>query len=120
MPEFPGGQQARVAGDDHAVRADENRIRPPELGDAGGDLRDLLVRMRPRVPGVGNEAVDLTAFHDEIAQDTLGHMELSWLVAVSCAICIGIIGISVTPSWQGGRREPMPRPAGEMPESGPR
>ena len=34
-PEFPGGKQARVARNDHSVRADEDWIRPPELGDAG-------------------------------------------------------------------------------------
>ena len=40
--------------------------------DAGGDLSDLLLRMCPRIADVGNQAVDLPALYEKIAQDTLG------------------------------------------------
>jgi hypothetical protein len=48
--QLAGSQQAGVPSDDHAVRADENRIRPAKLHDAGCDLGDLLVRVCPAVP----------------------------------------------------------------------
>ena len=58
MLQLPGCRQARVAGDDHAVRADKDRIRPAKLDDAGRDLRHLLVGMGARVAGVGHQFVD--------------------------------------------------------------
>jgi hypothetical protein len=45
-----------VAGDDPAVGVHEDRIREPELADARGDLRDLLLGVRPGVPGARNKA----------------------------------------------------------------
>jgi hypothetical protein len=72
-PEVPGGSQARVPCNDDSVRADQDRIRESELGDRRSYLRDLFLGMRPRISDVRNQAVDLAALHDEIAQNTLRH-----------------------------------------------
>jgi len=66
--ELPGGENARVASDDHAVRAHQDLVRPPELDDAGRDLRDLLLRMRPRVADVGKQLVDRPKLDEKIAK----------------------------------------------------
>jgi hypothetical protein len=47
-----------VAGDDHEIWADEYGICPAEFSDAGGDLRDLLVSVRPRISYTRDELVD--------------------------------------------------------------
>jgi len=49
---------AAVAGDDHVVGANQHRIDETELGDRGGDLRNLSFRMRPRVANIGNQPLD--------------------------------------------------------------
>ena len=54
--QFPGSQKARVPGDDHAFAIYQDGIRPPELPDAGRNLRDLLVRVRPGVTGARQES----------------------------------------------------------------
>jgi hypothetical protein len=41
-----------VAGDDAVILVDQNRVVKAEGLDAGGDLGDLLRRMRPRVSAV--------------------------------------------------------------------
>ena len=48
-PEFLGGQQASMAGDDVAGLIDQDRVEPPELDDRGRDLRDLVVVIRAGV-----------------------------------------------------------------------
>ncbi len=47
-----------MTGDDDAVATSQDRIGEPELHDAGRDLRDLFVGMRPGVGGVGGEPLD--------------------------------------------------------------
>ena len=54
-PEPLRRQEPAVSGDDDAVAADQDRVGEPELGDRGGDLRDLLVGVGPGVPLVGAE-----------------------------------------------------------------
>ena len=56
--ETPCGKQASVAGDDHVVGADQHRVDEAKFRDRGGDLRDLIVRMRPRIAGVRDQPVD--------------------------------------------------------------
>jgi hypothetical protein len=47
-----------MAGHDHVVGADQDRVDEAEFGDRGGDLRYLILRMRPRVANVGDQPVD--------------------------------------------------------------
>jgi len=70
-----GKAGARDPRNDHSIRANQ-MDRPPELDTAGGDLRDLLLRMRPRIADVGKSAVDLPTPREDRA-DTLGCPELS-------------------------------------------
>ncbi len=68
-PQLPRRCQSRVTGDDHAVPAHQDRIRPAELDDAGRDLGDLRVGMGPCVAGVRDQFVDRPSLDREIAQD---------------------------------------------------
>jgi hypothetical protein len=67
-PELARGSQARVAGDHYAVGTDKDRIGPPELDDAGSNLRHLFVRMRPGIPGVRNQLVDCPDLDSEFTE----------------------------------------------------
>ena len=60
--QLPGGKEPAVPGDDAAFGIHQDRVVETELGDAGGDLRDLRVRMRPRIPRVRNELVERPMF----------------------------------------------------------
>ena len=53
------------------VRADQNRIDEPELGDGAGDLRDLLFRMRPRVARIGDQSIHGNVFDIQFHLDDL-------------------------------------------------
>lgn len=61
-PELPGSEKSGMPGDDDAVAVHQNGIRPAELPDTGSYLGDLLVRMRPRVAGVGQERANRPEF----------------------------------------------------------
>jgi len=61
------GENAAVAGDDHVVGADQHRIEEAEFGDRCGDLRDLILRMRPRIANVGDQAVERSSLDRERA-----------------------------------------------------
>ena len=56
--ELPRGQHAAMAGDDTAVPINQYRVVETELGDTGSDLRHLSVRMRARVPRIGDEPLE--------------------------------------------------------------
>ncbi len=47
-----------MSGDDARVRIDQDRIYESELGDTGGDLRDLRVAVRARILRVRNQPVN--------------------------------------------------------------
>jgi hypothetical protein len=64
--ELARGHDARMTRDDHAVRANQDWIRPAELHDRGCNLRDLLLGMRTRIPGEGNQPVEGPAFDLDI------------------------------------------------------
>ena len=49
------------------LRIHQDRVVESELRDAGGDLRDLRVGVRPRIAGVRNEFVERPVL------DALGH-----------------------------------------------
>ncbi|NKA76033.1 hypothetical protein GO290_05043 [Ralstonia solanacearum] len=53
-----GSGKASVACDDDAVATGQDGVGEPELHDAGRDLRDLFVGVRPGVGGVGGEPLD--------------------------------------------------------------
>ena len=55
--EFARRQEAPVAGDDPGVGVHQDRVVEPERRDAGGDLRDLFVRVRPGVARERDEPV---------------------------------------------------------------
>jgi hypothetical protein len=57
-PELLRRQQAAMPGNDDIVRTGQDRVGEAELGNGCGDLCYLLVRMRPRVPGVGHQLLD--------------------------------------------------------------
>ena len=61
-PQLAGRQEPPVAGDDAGVAVDQDRVRPAELEQAGGDLGDLLGAVGSRVPLVGAEPVDGPVF----------------------------------------------------------
>ncbi len=44
-----------MASDQHALGVDQHRVHEAELGDGGGDLRHLRLRMRARVLGVRDQ-----------------------------------------------------------------
>jgi len=44
-----------VAGDNAVLFVDQRRVGEAKFADRGGDLRDLLVAVRARVSGVGDQ-----------------------------------------------------------------
>jgi hypothetical protein len=56
--QLPRRLQARVAGDDHAVGADQDRICPAELHDRRRDLGHLLVCVRARIAREGDQTLN--------------------------------------------------------------
>ena len=61
-PQFACRQKPAVACDDPCIAVDEDRIRPAEFKQAGGDLCDLVWAVCSRVPLVGAEPVDGPVF----------------------------------------------------------
>ena len=53
--QLAGSQEASVAGNDPVHRIDQDRIGESKLHDGRRDLRDLLRRVGPRVPGVRHQ-----------------------------------------------------------------
>jgi hypothetical protein len=86
QPEFLGGGQASVPSDDDAVAARQDRIGESELGDAGGDLRHLLLRVGPRVAGVGQQLGGRPLL-DLVGQPVHATTWSSEVVARSAATC---------------------------------
>ena len=64
--QLPRRRQTGVAGDDDIVGANQNGICPPKFPHAGGDLRDLLVGVRPGVTNIGQKLIDWPNLHLEI------------------------------------------------------
>ncbi|WP_445083377.1 hypothetical protein [Burkholderia multivorans] len=58
-----------MASDDAVIAVDQDRVGPAELGDAGGDARDLFVAVRARIAGVGNQRLDLAVRDGERVQN---------------------------------------------------
>ena len=56
--EFPGGQQPAVAGDQHTAFVHQAGHVEAEGGDRARDLRHLIVGMRARIGGVGQQPVE--------------------------------------------------------------
>jgi hypothetical protein len=50
--ELATGKKSPMTGDDVALTIDQDRNIEPERLDAGGDLPDLLLAVKPRVRGV--------------------------------------------------------------------
>ena len=50
-----GGEHPAVAGDNAVLFVDQHRVGEAKFADRGGDLRDLLVAVRARVSGVGDQ-----------------------------------------------------------------
>lgn len=61
--EHAGCDQPAVPGDDTALGIDQNRVEEPELDDAGGNLGHLIVRVRPGIPGVGDQPIQFPDFN---------------------------------------------------------
>jgi hypothetical protein len=57
-PELPRRHDPAVAGDDAVIAVDQHRVGEAVLADRAGDQRDLVVAVRPRVPGVGYQLPD--------------------------------------------------------------
>ena len=55
-PQYAGSQEARVAGDHTTIAIHQDRTCPPELPDAGRNLGNLLIGMRPGVPCIRQQA----------------------------------------------------------------
>ena len=49
------GEHPAVAGDNAVLFVDQHRVGEAKFADRGGDLRDLLVAVRARVSGVGDQ-----------------------------------------------------------------
>jgi hypothetical protein len=58
-----------VARDDAVVAIHQHRVRPAVLDDAGGDLGHLIVSVRARIAGVGNQRRDLAVLDVEVVQN---------------------------------------------------
>jgi len=56
--QFPRGHHARVARNDDPVGPDQHGVDEAKFGDRGRDLRHLLLGVRARIPGVGNQPID--------------------------------------------------------------
>ena len=62
------GSEPTVASDDAVVAIHQYRICPTVLDDACGDLGHLLVVVRSRIPGVGDQRLDLAVLDVEHIQ----------------------------------------------------
>ena len=49
------GEHPAVAGDNAVLLVDQHRVGEAKFAHRGGDLRDLLVAVRARVSGVGDQ-----------------------------------------------------------------
>jgi hypothetical protein len=49
------GERPAVAGDNAVLLVDQHRVGEAKFADRSGDLRDLLVAVRARVSGVGDQ-----------------------------------------------------------------
>ena len=56
--QLAGREHAAMPGDDPVVAVEQNRVGETEFPDAAGDLRDLVLGMRPRVAGIGDQRLD--------------------------------------------------------------
>jgi hypothetical protein len=65
-PELPRGHHPRVARNDDPVGSDQHGVDEAKFGDRGRDLRHLLLGVRARIPGVGNQPLDGPALNLEI------------------------------------------------------
>nr|WP_267459755.1 hypothetical protein [Xanthomonas euvesicatoria] len=86
QPEFLGGGQASVTSNDDAVAARQDRIGESELGDAGGDLRHLLLGVGARVAGVGQQ-LGCRPLLDLVGQPVHAITSMSEVAARSAATC---------------------------------
>jgi hypothetical protein len=57
--------ESAVTGDDAVVAIDQDRVGPPVLDDAGGDLGHLLGGVGTRIPGARNQRLDLAVLDVE-------------------------------------------------------
>jgi hypothetical protein len=57
------GQHSPVPGNDPVIGIDKNGIAKAELGDAGGDLCDLFIRMGARVASIRDQFLDRPQFY---------------------------------------------------------
>src|SRR5439155_25440097 len=69
------GKQTAVAGDDARFGVDQNWIVKPELCDAGSNLSNLRVRVRPRILRIRNQFVDQPQL-DTLCHPLQGHRNL--------------------------------------------
>jgi hypothetical protein len=67
LEELSRREEATVACDDAGLGINQYRVIETEFGDAGGDLRDLGVRVRPGISGIRDELLDQPVL------DPLGH-----------------------------------------------
>ena len=61
QPQLARGQHPAVAGNDHAVVADQHRVDEPELGDRSRDLRHLLLGMGAGIARVRDQSLERPA-----------------------------------------------------------
>ena len=86
-----------MAGDDAALRVDQDRIGPAELDDRGCDLRDLAVVVRAGVARIGNQPIERPVL-DRIGQSR-GHVVRVGLPRQVVTVRAGYRG------WLPGRRK---------------
>jgi len=104
--ELPGASSARD-GDDTPSRADGIGS-SSELDNAAAP-GNLLLRMRPRIADVGIRRSTC----QRSTRDRARHARVSRSFLIVSYLAPVFILMGVTP-WRGGRREPTPRPAGEV------
>jgi hypothetical protein len=111
-PQLACGQQPAVTGDHTVLAIDQDRVGPAELGDAGGDARDLLVAVRARIAGVGDQRLDLAVRDGERVQNRcLGNEEARRRRTV------GGLGVSGRRSRAGGLQTANPANLGLHPDA---
>ena len=81
--QFLCGKQAPLARDDAVLAVQQDRVRESEFPGAGCDLADLLLGMRPGIPGEWNQYLDGPVFDPETGLFYVNANDLAWTGALA-------------------------------------
>ena len=98
QPEFLRSGQAAMPSDDDAVTACKDRIGEAKLGNRCGDLRHLIIRVRPRIAGIGQQ-FGCRPLLDLVGQPVHAATSISRSVAISSKDWPVAMSVTGTPGW---------------------